>query len=65
MAPADSRKPKAPRTGARKRRAGLPEPESVVSEKTLTSPRGTAYRILRTTEKDPYDDQKPKGKRRG
>jgi len=61
MAPAGGRKPKAPR--ARKRRAGLPEPESVVSEKTFTSPRGTAYRILRTTEKDPYDDQKPKGKR--
>jgi hypothetical protein len=63
MARTRSRKPKAPR--ARKRRAGLPAPESVVSEKTFTSPRGTTFRILRTTEKDPYDDQKPKGKRRG
>lgn len=64
MAAAGSRKARGPRAVKRKRRAGLPANESVVSEKTFTSPKGTAYRILRTTEKDPYDDE-PKRKRRG
>ncbi|HVR96115.1 MAG TPA: hypothetical protein VMW27_05845 [Thermoanaerobaculia bacterium] len=36
-------------------RPGLPAPESVVSEKTFTSPKGKRYRILRTDETDPYD----------
>jgi hypothetical protein len=34
---------------------GLPNPESVVSEQVFISPKGRRYRILRTTEKDPYD----------
>ena len=34
---------------------GLPDPKSVVSERTFISPKGRRYRILRTTEKDPYD----------
>jgi hypothetical protein len=44
---------------------GLPDPESIVSERILVSPKGRRYRILRTTEKDPYDppdDQGKKGK---
>jgi hypothetical protein len=37
------------------RNPGLPDPKTVVSERTLISPRGRRFRILRTTEKDPYD----------
>jgi hypothetical protein len=35
---------------------GLPEEATVVSEETITSPKGRKYRILRTTQMDPYDD---------
>jgi hypothetical protein len=54
---------KRPRQGSReKQRPGLPDPSAVVGESTLTSPKGSRYRVIRTTEKDPYD--KPdKGKR--
>ena len=41
-------------SGAR-RNPGLPDPKTVVSERTLVSPKGTRFRIIRTTEKDPYD----------
>ena len=34
---------------------GLPDPATVVSERTFTSPKGKRYRIIKTTEKDPYD----------
>jgi hypothetical protein len=34
---------------------GLPDPATVISERTFTSPKGKRYRIIRTTEKDPYD----------
>jgi hypothetical protein len=34
---------------------GLPDEQTVVSERTFTSPKGKRYRIIRTTEKDPYD----------
>ena len=34
---------------------GLPDPKTVISERVLVSPKGRQYRILRTTEKDPYD----------
>jgi hypothetical protein len=37
------------------RNPGLPDKETVVSERTFTSPKGKRYRIIRTTEKDPYD----------
>jgi hypothetical protein len=37
------------------RNPGLPDPKTVVSERTLISPKGTRFRIIRTTEKDPYD----------
>lgn len=40
---------------AGKPRAGMPNPASVVDEKTFVSPAGRSYRILRTTEHDPYD----------
>jgi hypothetical protein len=44
-------------------RPGLPKPESVVAEKTFVSPKGRMYRILTTTETDPYDPPVP-GKNR-
>ena len=48
-----------------KPRTGLPDSASVVSETTLRSPAGRIYRVLRTTERDPYDPpDKPDPKRR-
>jgi hypothetical protein len=44
-----------PHQGARLRNLGLPDKETIVSERTFTSPKGKRYRIIRTTEKDPYD----------
>jgi hypothetical protein len=41
------------RSGRGKRK--LPTPETVVSEATVVSPKGRVYRILRTTQTDPYD----------
>ena len=55
MACDGDRKRRAPRAAPPKRRAGLPDEASVISEATLTSPKGTTYRILRTNEKDPYE----------
>jgi hypothetical protein len=37
------------------RRPGLPAESSVVTEKTFISPKGRAFQILRTNEKDPKD----------
>ena len=37
------------------RNPGLPDPKSVVSERVVISPKGRRFRILRTTDKDPYD----------
>ena len=46
-------------------RPGLPDSSSVVSETTLRSPAGRTYRVLHTTERDPYDPpDKPDPKRR-
>jgi hypothetical protein len=42
---------------------GLPYKKTVISERTLTSPKGTRYRIITTTEKDPYDPPDDKDKR--
>jgi hypothetical protein len=50
------RKPRgSARAAGRPRNPGLPDPKTVVSERTLVSPKGTRFRVLRTTEKDPYD----------
>lgn len=48
-----------------KGRPGLPDEESVLSEKTFTSPKGKRYRIIETDETDPYDSPLPPEKRRG
>jgi hypothetical protein len=49
---------KRPRDGNReKRRPGLPDPAAIVEVNRFTSPKGKRYRIIRTTEKDPYDDE--------
>ncbi len=51
-----ARKPrKEHRDSARARNPGLPDAKTVVSERTFVSPAGKRYRIIRTTEKDPYD----------
>ena len=34
---------------------GLPDSKSVLYERSLVSPKGRRYRIITTTEKDPYD----------
>ena len=38
-----------------KGRPGMPNKESVLSEKAFTSPKGKRYRIISTDEIDPYD----------
>jgi hypothetical protein len=49
---------KGPKRSVRKKeRPGLPNASSVVEEGTLTSPMGRRYRVIRTTEKDPYDKE--------
>src|SRR5260221_7518622 len=64
MASGGGRKHPAPRAAPAKRRAGLPDEASVVSEATLVSPKGTIYRIVRTNEKDPYEEGRPKKKKK-
>ena len=60
------REPTKRQAEVRKRRAGLPDDASVVAETEFTSPKGTRYRILKTNEKDPYDNREPpKSKPRG
>ncbi|HLQ91876.1 MAG TPA: hypothetical protein VK148_17780 [Xanthobacteraceae bacterium] len=60
------RKPAGPSSEtARPRNPGLPDPKTIVSERAFVSPKGRRFRIITTTEKDPYDpaddenDQKP------
>ncbi len=66
MVPPDDRERRGPRAARRNRRPGLPDETSVVSEKTFTSPKGTIYRILTTNERDPYEPEgRKKKKRRG
>jgi hypothetical protein len=44
-----------PRPRGRAPNPGLPDPKTVVSERTFVSPKGRRYRIITTTDKDPYD----------
>jgi hypothetical protein len=41
---------------------GLPDPNTVVSERILVSPKGRRYRVITTTERDPYDPHDKNGK---
>jgi hypothetical protein len=41
----------------------IPNPDSVVSETTITSPKGNRYRVIQTTEVDEYEE-KPAPKKR-
>jgi hypothetical protein len=34
---------------------GLPDTATVIAEREFTSPKGKRYRIIRTTQRDPYD----------
>jgi hypothetical protein len=47
----------------RKRRRGLPDEASILSETTFTSPKGKRYRILKTTETDAYDPPEKPGRK--
>ena len=48
---------RASRIASSKRRAGLPDEGSVVSETVFTSPKGGTYRIITTDENDPGEPQ--------
>jgi hypothetical protein len=43
------------RTARERRRRVVPDPATVVEEHIFVSPKGRRYRILRTTQMDPYD----------
>ena len=55
----NAREEQAEETGERARRPGLPARSSILSEKTFVSPGKKRYRILRTSERDPYDEPDP------
>lgn len=38
------------------RQKRLPSADSIISETTLTSPKGRVYRVIRTNQQDPYDE---------
>lgn len=62
----EKRRSSSGRPRSKKPRPGLPDPASVLSEKTFASPAGRSYRILRTSERDVYDapaktESKPRG----
>ncbi len=45
----------------KRRRRGLPPPESVVAEDELVTPSGTRYRVLTSTERDAYEESETTG----
>ena len=55
--PKGSRAAETGKSKSGKRRRGLPSETAVVAETTITSPKGGTYRVLKTTEKDPYDPE--------
>jgi hypothetical protein len=64
MAPLDKHKRRAQRVVERKGRAGLPDKDTVVSEKKFVSPKGMRYRIFTTNQQDAYDPERREEKRR-
>lgn len=61
---ASAKRKRAPPQRRAKSAPGLPNPESVIAEKSFVSPKGNVYRILTTTEMDPYDPPVSGRKRR-
>jgi hypothetical protein len=59
-----AKRKRAPLQRRAKTAPGLPNPQSVIAEKSLISPKGNVYRILTTTETDPYDPPVSGKKRR-
>jgi hypothetical protein len=51
-----ARRDDAPPDASRQLRAGMPAKDSVVSETTFTSPKGTVYRMIETDEADEYEE---------
>lgn len=49
------RKPPKTRKAPSAPNPGLPDKRHVVSERDVISPKGRKYRVIRTTERDPYD----------
>jgi hypothetical protein len=43
---------------------GMPDPASIVEERTFVSPKGRRYTILRTDQMDPYDVPQPPRRKR-
>jgi hypothetical protein len=58
------RDPKRSATGHRAQSKALPNPHSVIVQKTFRSPKGTKYRILKTSERDAYDSPEGSHKKR-
>jgi hypothetical protein len=61
---ASTKRKRAPLQRRARTAPGLPNPQSVIAEKSLISPKGNVYRILTTTETDPYDPPVSGKKRR-
>ena len=49
--------------GKEQPRPGLPRKSSILSERTFVSPQNRQYRIITTSERDPYDEPDPAAKR--
>ena len=45
-------------------RPGLPAESSILAEKVFISPQNKRYRIIRTSERDPYDEPDPAAKKK-
>jgi hypothetical protein len=56
--------PKRSAKGGRAQSQGLPDPHSVIAQKTFQSFKGTRYRILKTSERDAYDPPEGSHKKR-
>ena len=41
----------------------LPDPDTIIAEVTLVSPTGKKYQIIKTTERDEYEETKAEKKR--
>jgi hypothetical protein len=52
-------------TGKGATRPGLPPKSSILSERTFVSPGKRRYRIIRTSERDPYDEPEPADGKKG